>query len=282
MFEHFRVPALHVAEAATLAAYAYGTTTALVIDLGHSSVQIVPIVDGTVLEAHVRRAMHLSGARETERIVAALAEHAAPAARDAPTAHCGRARAQIIAGVIKERLSSCPPSADDFANVQEVLEAVEGFVGAPDADPEAPSAAGGRPRDGGQALPLALQRELVRAGEALFRPVQVLGDNDGSILGVHELAAQVVARCGADNRRPLLSNVCLAGGVATMPGLAARLESELAASLPFCAEYVRVHAAEARYAAWVGGALLASLEQFQEKWLFADEWADARALQPQS
>merc|ERR1711879_1134979 len=49
LFEKFEVPALFVAEAPLLSAYAYGESSGLVVDIGHSSAQVVPLIDGFMM-----------------------------------------------------------------------------------------------------------------------------------------------------------------------------------------------------------------------------------------
>lgn len=69
LYEKFGVRELFVAEAPLLSAYAYGSSTGLVVEVGHSSAQVVPCVDGYVLSAQVHRVKHFGGFADTQRIM---------------------------------------------------------------------------------------------------------------------------------------------------------------------------------------------------------------------
>jgi len=72
---------------------------------------------------------------------------------------------------------------------------------------------------------------MVRAGELLFRPADILNDFDESIISLQAAMVKVAKACGKDNFKPLMANVCLAGGGAPLKGLRVRLQLELDALL---------------------------------------------------
>lgn len=53
MFEYYNVPYLYIANTAILALYAAGTTSGLVVDLGHTSSWVVPVYDSRVVKEGV-------------------------------------------------------------------------------------------------------------------------------------------------------------------------------------------------------------------------------------
>lgn len=88
-----------------------------------------------------------------------------------------------------------------------------------------------------------------------------------------------------------------------MPGFAERLEDELRTLLPWAAPYIHVYASEARfvccpdmwifrlynvcsptscfvcrYGVWAGGSALSTLEEFQEQWVFLEDYLEAQDM----
>ena len=55
LFETLNVPALYISIQATLALYAAGRTTGLVVDVGESSMHAVPIYEGFAINAAIQR-----------------------------------------------------------------------------------------------------------------------------------------------------------------------------------------------------------------------------------
>ncbi|KAI5288377.1 NuA4 histone acetyltransferase subunit [Ascosphaera acerosa] len=74
----------------------------------------------------------------------------------------------------------------------------------------------------------------------------------------------------------LLQNVVLVGATTLTPGFADRLNAELAAMYPRAR--VRVVAAtspaERKYAAWIGGSIVASLGTFNQAWISRKEYEE--------
>lgn len=140
LFDRLHVPAAYIATAPLLAAYAYGASSGLVIDVGDSSAQIAPIMDGYVLDAHVRRVKHLGGRRDTAAIMSFLRSRRM-GLQTLVTSAEGEAHGRGIvnefadyaqklhAQAIKDRLSRCLGSAEEFLDAMEVLDTVEDILG---------------------------------------------------------------------------------------------------------------------------------------------------------
>lgn len=90
------------------------------------------------------------------------------------------------------------------------------------------------------------------------------------------LIKSALASVDADLKPQLLANVVLSGGTSLIPGLAQRLDHELKA--PYPSLRVRLQApgniAERKYAAWIGGSILASLGTFHQMWVSKREYEE--------
>lgn len=81
--------------------------------------------------------------------------------------------------------------------------------------------------------------------------------------------------CDADARAALWGAVAAVGGGACATGWLDRLGRELAARAP-SAHRLKLSAppaqAERRFAAWIGGSILASIGSFQQMWISSQEY----------
>lgn len=263
LYEKFGIRELFVAEAPLLSAYAYGHSTGLVVEVGHSSAQIVPCVDGYVLGAHVQRVKHFGGYADTKRVVQYFQDHTSKSDPLELSKYATAGHLQLMAQTIKDRLCVCPTSKSAYDDEYAVMDEVRGFIG-------------GRNPDDEQAPPLrphgvTLHRALLTCGETCFSPQAILEDEDASIVSIQQLCANVVAKCDVDTRNALLNNVFLSGQVTTMPGFDERLLRELKEIIPHAAN-IKVHGESRRFAPWVGGSVLASLDEFASEWRTKDDW----------
>lgn len=89
---------------------------------------------------------------------------------------------------------------------------------------------------------------------------------------VHKLVFQAIQSCPIDSRKRMYRAIYLSGGVTMLPGFADRLQCELQKLAP-PSVMVEVHASPQRYhSAYVGACSLASMEQFQQICISAEEW----------
>ncbi|KJH52801.1 Actin [Dictyocaulus viviparus] len=96
--------------------------------------------------------------------------------------------------------------------------------------------------------------------EGLFRPKKWGLDTKG----LHQLVHEAVQMSPIDSRRTLYRNIYLAGGASLLPGLAEKLEQELAAIVPSTI-HTQVHISPWRYnAAYLGAQIVASAATFSD------------------
>ena len=234
-FETFRVPALHVAAAPTLACYGSGRTTALVVDVGDGVTSVTPVYEGYAVPHAVQRVD--VGGRD---VTAQLLWHLRKAGHTFHTS----AEAEAVR-VMRE--AACYGAASPAA--AEAAAAAAGGSGAGAADYEYTLPDG---------VKLTLGAERFRAPEVLFQP-RLLGlEADG----VGEAVAAALLRSDLEMRAPLAANVQLAGGCTAVTGFGSRLLTEMRKSVPPDTPIKIWAPANRKMLAWVGGSILASLSTF--------------------
>jgi actin-related protein len=244
LFEKFRVPACHVAIAPILTCYGYGKWTGLVVDIGHSSAQVCPIVDGYLKEGSVRRAQHLGGENLTRRMYEFL--------KFSSISKLPVMEALAIAQGIKEKYCFCPK--DFTKDVKDEKYKITYKLPAGET--------------------ITIQRAIVSVGEMYFDPQKVTGDRDQSVVSIQELVGQVVEASDMDSRQELVSNILLSGGGCLMKNFIERFDLELKLHLPHLADSIKIFAdKDCQNGVWRGGAVLAGLDSFQRKWTKREEWA---------
>jgi actin-related protein len=238
-FEKFHSAALHIASAPYLAAYAYGVSTGLIVDVGESSAQVCPVVDGCLFDVHARRVKSLGGCYPTKNISDLLT-------RNKSSAWPTSAHLTNYAWDIRNRMAFVSASHTAYA----FGVAAEDNVVWQTTSPLEPSNT-------------VLRKMLARGSELLFAPQEIQGDAE--LQSLPEVVRDVVMRCNIDHRKLLLSHIILSGGGTRAVGFKQRLQSELRRILPENAE-VRLFDSQGANAAWNGGSVLASLPQFQNSW----------------
>ncbi len=235
MFEKFGVPAMQVVNSAKLSLYGSGAISGVVLECGEGVSFAVPVVDG-VTQHHAAQRSSVAGADATSHLTRLLATRGLGFSTSAE---------REVARDLKERLA---------------------YV-ALDFDAELRATAGGDAASSYE-LPdgkvITVADERFRCAEVLFRPSLIGVEAPG----LHELAAAAIAKCPDDARASLFGNVMLSGGSTCYRGMAARVEKEMTAVAAATGDAVSVVALpERKYAAWLGGSILASLESFRSDWV---------------
>ncbi|XP_004933329.1 actin-like protein 6A [Bombyx mori] len=267
IFEKYQAPAFFLVKNAVLVAFANGKSTALVIDAGATQTSAVPVIDGYALVSAAARSA-LGG----DHLVA-------QAKLMLNAAHIQMLPIYSIQSkeVIRERerarytLKSLPAGLtqswqqymlkrqyEDFchciAQVSESAYDERTAASVPGVHYEFP---GGYHQDFGP--------ERFKLTETLFE----------SSLAAPHLACAAAAACDADARPALWAGVVCGGGGACVTGWAERVARDLAARAP-SSHRLKSHAAaslaERRFAAWIGGSILASIGSFQQMWISSQEY----------
>eukprot|EP00274_Cyanoptyche_gloeocystis_P008289 CAMPEP_0196655176 /NCGR_PEP_ID=MMETSP1086-20130531/4918_1 /TAXON_ID=77921 /ORGANISM="Cyanoptyche gloeocystis , Strain SAG4.97" /LENGTH=374 /DNA_ID=CAMNT_0041987337 /DNA_START=198 /DNA_END=1322 /DNA_ORIENTATION=- len=238
MFEEFNVPAFYVSIQAVLSLYASGRTTGVVVDSGDGVTHIVPVYEGYALPHAIDR-IDLAGRDLTDYLSRILTERG--------YLFQSSAELQIVRD-IKEK--TCYVAEDFEKELARAGPTVEKEYELPD----------------GQVVTVGTER--FRCPEVLFAP-ELLGRD---ALGLHHSIYNCVNRCDVDVRRDLYSNIVLSGGTTMFPGIEARLAKEIAELAPMSTKVKIVAQPERKYAVWIGGSILATLQSFHHSWITQDEY----------
>lgn len=245
LFEDFGAPAVHVAVSGVVALYATGSRTGLVVESGDGVSTVVPIYDDYVVPFAVQR-LDLGGRDLTEYLARLLREERGYAFHTAAE--------RRAAWEVKEQL--CYVAENYTAELRAAAE-----------NPEQQERSYALPD--GSAI-VAAGSERFRCPEALFQPSLV----GKEVPGLHTMAFESITKCDVDVQRALAANVILSGGSVTFPGMRERMLKELSGLMPPTTPTKVVMPNEPRYAAFVGGSILASLSDFQQNWITRKDYEE--------
>ena len=194
------------------------------VDVGDGVSHCVPIVDGFSIP-HAMKRMDLAGRDITEYLKQLMSKEGE---------HFTTSAEFEIIRLIKEK--SCFVSLNPAKEENNIVAKKESYL-LPD----------------GRTIKLGSER--FRAPEILFNP-QLVGHES---LGIHQTVLDTINRVDLDLRKPLFSNILLAGGATLTRGFGDRLLKEVKKEA-FKDVPVKIYAPPERtYSTWVGGSILASL-----------------------
>jgi len=237
MFETFSTPAFYVAVAATLAIFAAGRGTGIVLDAGHGVSHIVPVYQGWALPQSIRR-VYVAGRDLTDYLTELLDEKGY------------RETNKEIVCDIKEKLGYTAENYDSELLAVASSTGIEKQYELPD----------------GQLIKLGNER--FRCSEPLFNPSLIKKESPG----VHKQVYNSIQNCDEEIRCDLWVNIVLTGGSTMFPGFSKRLNREMI-NLQKKNRRVKVVAPPERdHSAWIGGSILSSLSTFQDMFITKNEY----------
>ncbi|KRY00370.1 Actin-5C [Trichinella pseudospiralis] len=117
---------------------------------------------------------------------------------------------------------------------------------------------------------ITIGSERFRCPEALFQPL-LFGLE---CCGLHEITNLSIMKCDVDLRKKLYENIILSGGSTMFPGIGKRMKKEIKALAPERVN-VNIHISpERKYLVWIGGSNMASLDAFQNMWVFYKDYEE--------
>ncbi|KAK8893376.1 hypothetical protein M9Y10_021793 [Tritrichomonas musculus] len=93
--------------------------------------------------------------------------------------------------------------------------------------------------------------------------------------GVHEFIFDSINKCDESIRKDLYNNIVLAGGNTLFEGLPERIEKEIKKLAPPETKVTVIAPPERKYAAWIGGSILASLATFPQMTISRNEYNES-------
>uniref|UniRef100_A0A4W3JEP3 Uncharacterized protein n=1 Tax=Callorhinchus milii TaxID=7868 RepID=A0A4W3JEP3_CALMI len=239
MFERFNVPAMHVSYQSVLAVYSYGKTSGLVVDSGDGVTHAVPVHDGYNLPDAITR-MDLAGFDLTSYLIKLLSE----------AGNAFHEKGRYIVDDIKQKCCYVAIDHEKESNLTEQEYLV---------DYELPD---------GHVITLGKERQ--KCPEALFKP-SVMGSNQE---GIHITSMNSLTKVQPFVRQLMHDNILLSGGSTMFDGFYPRFCKEIFSLVPKDAK-TNIHAVpERKYAVWIGGSILASLNAFQSLWVREEDYKE--------
>eukprot|EP00792_Barthelona_sp_PAP020_P008643 TRINITY_DN3234_c0_g1_i1.p2 TRINITY_DN3234_c0_g1~~TRINITY_DN3234_c0_g1_i1.p2 ORF type:complete len:393 (+),score=120.98 TRINITY_DN3234_c0_g1_i1:36-1181(+) len=235
MFDEFQVDSCYVQTQAILALYSQGLVTGCIFDSGDGVSHTIPIYEGFILNQAIMR-LNLAGRSITNYLKELLMEENWHAETSSQLQHVRRMKEQhaYVALDYEEELKK----AESSSELKEEYELPDGSV-------------------------VSMNKCRFCCAEALFKPHLVHKED----VGIHEQIFQAIGRTEFDIRPALYKNIILSGGTTMFKNIEVRLEREITNLAPASAK-VRVDAPrDRRFAVWLGGAVMAGLESFNNSWI---------------
>jgi actin-related protein 4 len=290
VMESWGSPAFWMARNSVLSAFAGGKASALVIDVGATTVSVVPVHDGIVLKKGIQKS-NLAGNWLSGQIRSALGTAEPPV--DLTPHFMIASKSQVDAGApaqVQYKNFAQPPTASFRAFQEErvLTEFKESVV---------------QVWSGGGALnssgpPGTTNEDFIRSqpgrvfempdgsnrmwGIERYRVIEGMFDERGALPStsdlkgptIPELVKSSLANVDGDIRQHLLANVVVTGGTSMAFGFNDRLQQELLALWP--SAKVKIQAAglttDRRFGSWIGGSIIASLGTFHQMWISKKEY----------
>lgn len=266
MFETFGTPAMYVAIQAVLSLYASGRTTGIVMDSGDGVSHTVPIYEGKN-DCQLNISLFSTLFINFSNYLLGYALPHAILRLDL----AGRDLTDYLMKILTERGYSFTTTAEREI-IRDLKEKIC-FV-ALDYDNDLIKSASTNCYEKSYELPdgqvITIGNERFRCPEAMFQPALIGMETPG----IHETTYNSIMRCDVDIRKDLYANTVLSGGSTMFPGIADRIQKEIAALAPASMKIKIIAPPERKYSVWIGGSILASLTTFQQMWISKQEYEE--------
>ncbi|KAF2278402.1 actin-like protein-like protein 6A [Westerdykella ornata] len=288
--EEWGTPAFYLQKTGVLAAFASGKASGIIIDVGASHTSVTPVLDGMVLKKGVQKSP-LAGNFVSSQI-RLLFKQAQPEIQITPH-YLVKSKTAVDAGAPAQAVyrSFDPPPHSSFRHHEEdrvltefkesVVEVWPGpqrlSVGP---NEEIAKSQPGRPFEMPDGWNQVFGIERFKAAEGLFDASAAQTDAEHprpkDEHTIPKLVQAALASVDADQRPMLLANIVVTGGSTLLYKFNDRLLAELNAMYPSTRNKIIAPGSivERKYAAWIGGSILASLGSFHQLWISKKEYEE--------
>jgi len=245
LFDTHSVAGMYINNAAVLSIYAAGRSTGLAVSSGDGVTHVVPVYEGYGLTDHIKR-LDLGGSQINTWLQKLLTERGQFRGNEAGTSAAIEIFRKMKETQCYVAFNEAQKDNHDYKDFDEALKKPQEEV-----DYELPD---------GQIIQLGHER--FRCAEPMFDPLNTIGLEGSSI---QELIVESIEACAIDVRDALYSNICVSGGNSMFPGFADRLKKEVEKLRPAKKAVTIVADADRHMHTWIGGAILSSLESFNNE-----------------
>lgn len=243
MFENFEVSKFYLCIQSTLALYASGRKTGLVLDSGDGITHTVPVLDGYAVMPGIRR-LNLAGRHVTGNLMKNLISEGYDIKTTAD---------RLAVTKIKESKELIYVALDyeaELKKAHDTNELIKDFT-LPD----------------GQVIKLNENR--FKNAEIMFQPKMV----NVELEGLSEMIVTSISQCDEKDRASMYKNLVLAGGNCLFSGIEDRIKKDLSKLKPDVrVDWYKETGKRRLNATWIGGSILASLTDFDSKWITKAEY----------
>lgn len=236
LFEELNVEHLYITNTSTLALYANGRTTGIVVDVGYEMTSCVPIFEGFVLN-HAVSKIELGGFHLT-KYLRSLVNSNLP-----ENQHYINPNQVSMINELKEKICVVAEDYDSEYKRLQDNKKIEKYK---------------FPEGTGREIEYSVEK--FQCPELLFQP-NLFGQDSS---GIHELCFKSINKCDADIIRDLFLNTILCGGSTLFMKIQNRFHKELQSLAPTGKNVNIIAPPERKYSAWLGGSILASLDNFRK------------------
>jgi actin-related protein 4 len=288
--EEWGTPAFYLQKTGVLAAFASGKASGIIIDVGASHTSVTPVLDGMVLKKGVQKSP-LAGNFVSSQI-RLLFKQSTPEIPLTPH-YLVRSKVQVDAGAPSQATYRTfdPPPADSFRHYEEervlteykesVVEVWPGpqrFNTGP--NEEIAKNQPGRPFEMPDGWNQVFTADRFKVAEGLFDANAAVVDAENprpkDEHTIPRLVQAAVQQVDADQRPLLLGNIVVTGGSTLLYKFNDRLNQEINNIYPSTRNKLIApgQVVERKYAAWIGGSILASLGSFHQLWISRKEYEE--------
>lgn len=289
-FEEWGTPAFYLQKTGVLAAFASGKASGLIVDVGASHTSVTPVIDGMVLKKGVQKSP-LAGNFVSNQI-RMIFKQSQPEIPLTPH-YMVKSKTQVDAGAPAQasyKTFDIPPS-DSFRRYEEervltefkesVVEVWPGpqrFNTGP--NEEIAKNQPGRPFEMPDGWNQVFTADRYKVTEGLFDASAAQVDDENSRPKdehtIPRLVQAAIQQVDADQRPMLLGNIVITGASTLLYKFNERLNLEINNMYPSTRNKLIAPGSivERKYAAWIGGSILASLGSFHQLWISKKEYEE--------